>query len=158
MSDRPRSRRTPGSTALTPLLDMLFLLLFALLATSRSAESMDQAPREEIAIELPSVTGAGDEDPDAREPIEVTVAADGAVVLAGVDAPSPAALTERLEALVRLRGEVSLELRVDGATPHAVVADVLQATRAAGVHDVRFIAIDGGASDGGARFGAGGAR
>lgn len=158
MSARSGARRTPGSTALTPLLDMLFLLLFALLATSRSAESMDQAPREEIAIELPSVAGAGEEDPDARDPIELAVAPDGAVVLAGTPAPSPAALTERLQALARVGGEVSLELRVDGATPHAVVADVLQACRAAGVVDVRFIAIDGGAADRDAGFGGGGGR
>ncbi|MEL6428604.1 MAG: biopolymer transporter ExbD [Planctomycetota bacterium] len=153
------ARRTPrrgASNALTPLLDMLFLLLFALLATSRSAESVEARQEEEIGVELPRVQETGAGVPRAEEPLVVEVDAGGGVTLDARRIETPADLRAALEARATDDAAPSIELVVDGDTRHAVVADVLQSVRAAGVVDVRFLALAG--EDGAAFGGAGGAR
>ena len=156
MSHDLKLERRGTSTALTPLLDMLFLLLFTLLATSQSAESLDsELPEEEIAIELPSVQESQGTGERASEPLVLFVDASGGVTLAGAAIPTPAELRSSLEARVDAGEEVSLELNVDGDARHAVVADVLQAVRAAGVSDLRFLAHR--AEESASEFGAKGA-
>lgn len=154
------------SSALTPLLDTLFLLLFTLLATSRSASLVEAAVREEVAVELPSVEADGADGASDGESVLWTIAVDaeGTVSLLEGQEPglsaapvaTPRELAASLEAATS-RGALQVEIRADGDAAHRVVLDVLQAARKAGVSDVRFVAFE--AAEGGHRtFGEGGAR
>lgn len=162
----PRHSKSPaglGSSALTPLLDTLFLLLFTLLATSRSAAIVEHAVREEVAVNLPSIED-GDGSAAGAEAELVTIAVDeggGVRVLRGrapagesLDAETPAGLTRSLTRLVAKSSDVRVEIRADGEAQHAVVLGVLQAVRSAGCNDVRFIAVEAVAGSGSRPFGA----
>ncbi|MEE2940781.1 MAG: biopolymer transporter ExbD [Planctomycetota bacterium] len=146
------------SSALTPLLDTLFLLLFTLLATSRSATIVEDALREEVAVELPTVADSSSSGAarDAQQVLTIAVKGSGEVeVLPGQGAGTsaspvhtPAELTAALERASR-SAAARVEIRADGAAAHRIVLDVLQAVRRAGITDVRFIALE--ASAGGSR-------
>ncbi len=137
-----------GRSALTPLLDVLFLLLFAVLATvERDAQAAEaEAQRErEIDVRLPEVAqdvAAGAADDEERRRVELVVGADGSVTLHEDAEPttlvdSPGELAQRLgpdpERLV-------VEVRADADARHAVVIDLLQTLWSEGVVDVRFVA------------------
>ena len=157
-----RTRGALGSSALTPLLDTLFLLLFALLASSqRASVAPTEARSEEVRVELPTVDALqqparGDEH-DVR--VVVHVDADGAVTLLGGEGPVEATTRGALRTALEARaadapgGRVVVEIRADAEARHGVTVDVLQAVRAAGVVDVRFVATKGLVTDETRRFG-----
>ena len=159
-----RARGTLGQSALTPLLDTLFLLLFALLASSRRASMEPTTPTpEEVRVELPTVDPlAGESSDEARElRLVVHVEADDSVGLAGAGGllPTPTAgeLKEALErAASGTSGRVVVEVRADADARHGVTVDVLQTVRAAGIADVRFVATRGASEDDGRLLGASG--
>ncbi len=134
-----------GSIALgglTPLLDTLFLLLFALLALS---ESRAGAPSEEVVVELPQVEADASSAPAApRVSDALEIDTEGRVQ----HLPERALLRDReaLEAALSaalgdgLPEEVAVELRADRLAPHGVAVEVLQVLRLAGFVDVRLLA------------------
>lgn len=140
-----------GNSGLTPLLDVLFLLLFAVLASTDSA-STDTPDPEEVRVELPAVdpleSGAGDEDEAVR--IFLRIDADGTVTIIDEDGPHAtptagelrAALTEAM-ATAGATGHTIVEIRADADARHGVTVDVLQTVRAVGIVDVRFVATAG---------------
>ena len=155
MIPNKRSSRSLRSSALMPLLDTLFLLLFTLLATSRSATLVEESVREEISVSLPDVADGGVGESDAQASVLVIgVQPSGAIeAIVGLSAEgravpvaSPSALGALIDALrerdlsVRWRAEI----RADEDARHGVVLDVLQEVRLAGLVDVRFIAVEGG--------------
>ena len=140
-----RSKR--GSIALgglTPLLDTLFLLLFALLALS---ESRAGAPAEEITVELPRVEpGDAAQAHSARPVVRLDVDAGGVVRLSpgGEVLRDRAALDRALGAALggeaAVPEDVIIELRADRVAPHGVAVELLQHLRLAGFVDVRLLA------------------
>lgn len=161
-----RTSRSPaglGSSTLTPLLDTLFLLLFTLLATSRSEAIVERAVREEVAVELPSIEDGADAQAGNADVQLLTIAVleDGGVrVLSGASAEvhsrsaaSPSELEQMLAPAASSPGGARIEIRADGAARHAVVLEVLQAVRAAGCTDVRFIALEAESAPGPRGFG-----
>jgi biopolymer transport protein ExbD len=167
-SNTGRARGALGSSTLTPLLDTLFLLLFALLASSQRASTAPaEALPEEVRVELPTVDAlqqpAHGDEPDLR--LVVHVDAGGAVTLLGgaglVEATTASALRTALEAQATSAvGRRVVEIRADADARHGVTVDVLQAVRAAGIVDVRFVATKEHDANETRRFGeaAGGAR
>ncbi|MGK0482837.1 MAG: biopolymer transport protein ExbD [Planctomycetota bacterium] len=132
---------SPGQAALTPLLDTLFLLLFAVLASSDSKAAREDAPQE-IQVELPSVEDSGE--PSAEESeralILITIEAGGRVQIGDTGA-SPATAAELAAALVAVESGSSVEIRAHADARHAVVVEVLHGLREAGLLDVRFVAM-----------------
>ena len=138
-----------------PLLDTLFLLLFTLLATSRSATLVEESVREEISVTLPDVAdgGAGESDTEASV-LVVGVQPDGSIeAIAGLSTEGEAVPVESPAALGALIDSLALrdpgtrwraEIRADEDARHGVVLDVLQEVRRAGLVDVRFIAVTDG--------------
>lgn len=150
------SSRAPGQAALTPLLDTLFLLLFAVLASSEEKAARESTERtestaEEIQIELPSVDRDGDAvAPDVPlPPVVVVIEANGELRIAGESAPLAGA--QGLAALTSLdQPDVRVEIRAHADARHAVVVEVLHELQQLGVIDVRFVATQRdvtGASD-----------
>lgn len=143
LNTKPRS---VGQAALTPLLDTLFLLLFAVLAASDGAEARSKV-EEEVRLELPSVAddNAGGGNPAGDSPVVLAIDASGAVSVDGgaLQLASPAALDEFLESLA---SSATFEIRADADARHAVVVEVLHGLREAGFLDVSLIATRRGTS------------
>ena len=137
-----------GLRALTPLLDTLFLLLFALLALS---ESRQVAAPEEVRIRLPEVERGGDA-AEAADPFSISVDADSRVRLEGSDAvvesleELDAALAARLEHA--LPEDLPVDLVADADARHGVTVELLQHLRLRGFTRVQLLAT--GSDTGGA--------
>ena len=145
-----RASGSMGSSGLTPLLDVLFLLLFAILAASDSSSAETRTPDpEEVRVELPAVdpleSGEGNEAEVVR--IFLRIDADDCVTIVTEDGPrvtpTPAELRASLEAAMAAAaapGNTIVEIRADADARHGVTVDVLQTVRAVGIVDVRFVA------------------
>lgn len=148
-----------GRSALTPLLDVLFLLLFAVLATSERASSPsteESDGRAELDVRLPDVPEdeATAPSPDERERVELVIDANGDV---RVRRDGDETLVRDGGALVTAIGadDVVVEVRADADARHAVVLEVLHALWSAGIEDVRYVAAVSHEGDGPRVFGGG---
>lgn len=111
---------------LTPVIDMVFLLLIFFLAvtTFRQAET-------ELDIALPQAQAAGPISAALRE-IVVNVHADGSTVVAGRTLDG-AALDRLLRDAVAANPEQKVSVRGDRAAPYAEIARVLDVCKGAGI-------------------------
>lgn len=141
---RAGGRGSIGLGGLTPLLDTLFILIFALLALSdtRSAERA-----EPVRIQLPAVEPGGDEASRLTRRVEFEITADSTLRLAGTDE----ALRSREDVDAALAGAladpgavpelVGVEIRADRDSRHGVAVELLQHLRLRGFVNVELIAI-----------------
>ncbi|RMH29402.1 MAG: biopolymer transporter ExbD [Planctomycetota bacterium] len=123
-----RAPRATTDTAIeiTPMIDMVFLLLiFFLVATT-----FHQTERE-LDVALPQAAAAAPISAALRE-IVINVAADGSIVVAG-EPVEPERLREMLESAVAANPEQKVSVRGDRGTPYANVVRVLDVCKAAGV-------------------------
>jgi biopolymer transport protein ExbD len=145
----PKTRGAIGLGGLTPLLDTLFILIFALLALSdtRSAERA-----ETVRIQLPAVEPGGDESSQLSRRIEFEITADSILRVAGMDSvldsradvdsalarvlaePDPSGVVETLPELVLV------VIRADRDSRHGVAVELLQHLRLRGFVNVELIA------------------
>lgn len=138
-----KAPRSGGFAGLMPLVDTLFLLLFALLAVSETKA----VETEEVHVSLPEVRseeGAASA-PDLRVEIEVdadsNVRVAGGEALANVEDVDRALVSEIGDALPE---EVAVEIRADQASRYGVTVQLLQHLRLSGFVDVRLTALGGG--------------
>ena len=129
-----RRRRHEGVLELTPLIDVIFLLLiFFMVSTSFVVN-------REITIKLPESTSAASESNDQQ--LIMLVDAAGGFLIAGnlYRDTSVEALAEVLRG--QLGGQtadpVSIRLDVDEATDYRFVIKAMDVCRAAGISDVRL--------------------
>jgi len=138
---RKRMRRGAAAGGLTPLLDTLFILLFALLALSDVRTSNRQ---ERVRIELPEVEPGADPAPPAEMHITLEIDARSNVSLAGSDGRLETredldrALAGALERAVP--EEVVVEIVADREARHGVAVEVLQHLRLRGFTHVQLVA------------------
>jgi biopolymer transport protein ExbD len=129
---------------LTPLLDTVFLLIFALLALSRSADDTELVRVDLPVVDGENVQGAG---PEAR--VVLLIDAASRVRLAGDDAGPVLSTREALDAALgsaldrRLPEEVVVEIQADALARHGVAVELLQHLRLAGFSRVELLAISG---------------
>jgi len=130
-----------GVSGLTPLLDTLFLLIFALLAL---AQAPTNVKKDTLRVELPAVeSGSGTPPLDAKT-VTVHVDAQGAVRVQDQEEPLPT-LADLDPALSSLLGEsvpesVLVEIVADEAAPYGVAVTLLQHLRLAGFSRVGLLA------------------
>ena len=160
-------RKSIGSMVLrglTPLLDTLFILLFALLALS---DTRQVAQAEEVRIQLPSVEPGEDAPQAPAELFSIFVDAESAVRLEGLSGTSERIETfEALDAALAARlgdvlpEEVAIDIVGDADARHGVMVELLQHLRLRGFTRVQLLATsaESGASDPGGTFGRGGPR
>jgi len=129
---------------LTPLLDTLFILLFALLALSDTREA-DQA--EQVRIQLPAVEAGEGATAAPAERFSIFVDAESAVRLENAAdsarsitsfAELDAALAERLGTV--LPEEVAIDIVGDADARHGVMVELLQHLRLSGFTQVQLLA------------------
>ena len=136
----------PGMRGVTPFIDMLFILLFGMLALS---DTRTATSAETVRVRLPTV-----------EPVEEGESAEMKIIVIEVDAESRvrleggAATIEGPDALDRalaeeigdtLPDEFRIEIRADAESRQGVMATLLQHLRRAGFTDVSLLAL--GAED-----------
>jgi biopolymer transport protein ExbD len=157
LADRWREHRRAGSGAiglagLTPFLDTIFLLLFALLALS-DARTANRT--ELLRVELPAVEPADDAPRPLAARLVIEIDASSRVLLA--DSGRAAATPEELDGALRellgeaLPEEVTIEIQADRDARHGVAVALLQHLRLRGFVNVELVAL--GVSDGAEAFG-----
>lgn len=125
----PRKMSEAESLNMTPLIDVVFLLLiFFLVATSF------QRIQRELQVDLPSAKAAGTVSMDIR-PIAVTVSRDGKVTMAEKEVPIDE-LPERLREAVASAKKPRVFVRGDAKAFHEDIVLVLSACQEAGITDV----------------------
>ena len=136
-------KKTLGSIAfggLTPLLDTLFILLFALLVTTE-AKTAD-APSEEIRVHLPEVESGGSEAAGFAVSLTVEIDEDSRVLIEGNELTTDEALDRAVSARLgdALPEEVSIELFADRDARHGVAVELLQYFRLRGFVNIQLLA------------------
>ncbi|MHC4953268.1 MAG: ExbD/TolR family protein [Planctomycetota bacterium] len=135
-----RTQQTRGGVM--PFIDLLFILLFSLLAMSETRKSASQEP---VRIHLPEVEPGGNDDAaDARATVVLEIDNDSTIRVQGIDeiVDSP----EELDALIdrQLEGrhpeECEVEIRGDTKADHGVSVAVLQHLRNRGFAGVALLA------------------
>lgn len=130
-----------AARALTPLLDVLFLLLFALLALSDTRTAREA---ERVRVELPAVEPADRASPSPGRIVALEIDRDSRVrVAGGAPLATRAALDDALAAALGdgVPEEVAVDLLADRDARHGVVAEVLQQLRLRGFVRVRLAAL-----------------
>jgi len=125
---RPPKRDEGMSIELTPMIDMVFLLLiFFLVATT-----FHQTERE-MQIALPEAASAGPISASLRE-IVINVQADGAMIVSGREMDADA-LRSLIADAVETNPEQKVTVRGDRETPYALIVSALDACKSAGVQE-----------------------
>lgn len=139
-----RMRASIAFAGLTPLVDTLFILLFALLALSDARTSHET---ELVRVRLPEVEPAADSPaPAATTHAVLEVSADSSVHVPAVPGEEVSTREELDAVLARLLGdrvpeEVVVEIHADREARHGVVVELLQHLRLRGFVDVQLIAV-----------------
>lgn len=134
-----RRRREHPDLEITPLIDIVFLLLiFFLVTTSFSQASGGEHEETEIPVQLPeSSTGQGGSTSDR---VVLFVQKDGAVTLRGDAEMKDGPLAEKLADLHDRHPKMRIMLKGDEEASHGRLIDVLDELRAAGFRDVNLVA------------------
>lgn len=135
-------RLRPQMKGVIPFLDLLFVLLFSLLALSDSKRSAEQ---EAVRIQLPAVEPASGEEGPLRPAIILEIDAESHVRLAGRPEPigSPADLDRALAKRVgnALPEQFEVEIHGDARAKHGVGVALLQHLRNKGFASVALLAV-----------------
>ena len=128
---RRRTGRGEAAVELTPLIDVVFLLLiFFMVSTTFKGEE-----ESVLAVELPEAEGAPVETVDAA--IVVRVDADGAVAVDDVTLADGE--VETVAEALRAATGTRVEIAADAAARHDAVVRVLDAAGRAGLTEVRIL-------------------
>lgn len=125
MNFKGRGRDDDVSLDMTPLIDVVFLLLIFFMLTA----SFTQAQR--LKVELPKAE-QGEPSPDQSKDWTIEIDAHGNYALNG-EALAPEQLEVRLRELPERTEETVLLIRADARTEHQAVVQALNAAKAAGL-------------------------
>ncbi|MFB9885594.1 ExbD/TolR family protein [Balneatrix alpica] len=128
-----RQRREEASVNLTPLIDVVFLLLiFFMVSTTFERD-------RPLQLSLPSSAASVEESPP--EAIEVSISADGQVAVNDqlLQDGELGTLLQALRALGKGNAEVPILISADASTPHQFVVRALDAAGQAGHPQVRIL-------------------
>lgn len=134
---RRRGRRSMPMSEInvTPFVDVMLVLLIIFMVA---------APLLTVGVpvELPK-TAAGALPSEAEEPLTITLAADGRVVLMETEVEQ-ATLINQLRAIAAERESQKVYIRADGSIPYEAVVTVMGALNAAGFNDIGLVTDTGG--------------
>ena len=128
MNFKGHARRDEVSLDMTPLIDVVFLLLIFFMLTA----SFTQAQR--LKVELPKAE-QGEQAPDPSKEWVIEIDAQGAYALNG-EALAAGDLTLRLRELPGRTDQTVIQIRADAKTEHQAVVRALDAARSAGINHI----------------------
>lgn len=131
MNLRPRREREPDIN-LTPLIDVVFLLLIFFMVSTTFERS------SELAIELPEATSPPEQ--QEREAIEVAIDASGRFYVNGTELinTQPSSVKQALSRAAAGRDDAPIVISADGRSPHQAVVTVMDAARQLGLVHLTF--------------------
>lgn len=121
---------------LTPLVDIVFLLLIFFMVTSTFARE------QSLNVELPEVSSASGKT-DGPSPLVISISETGATIIEGKEVP-PAELMARLKDITQKNNDLprtAVVVRADKKTPHGQVVKVLDACDRAGIRNVSLATV-----------------
>lgn len=137
MIARKQHRRKPVGFQMTPMIDIVFLLIIFFLVSNHLAQREQRLP-----VDLPSAATGQRVSPDAKAPLSVTVQSDGQIWQAGEWLSLDRLLT-RLKDRKKQQGEaVELRVRCDRATEYRHIERLLREAAEAGIWDVTFAVVE----------------
>ena len=135
---RRRGRRKTAPMAeinVTPFVDVMLVLLIIFMV---AAPLMTVG----VPVELPK-TAAGALPSDSEEPLTVTIAVDGRVLIQTTETDITELVT-KLQAIASERASTRVYLRADGAVAYERVVQVMGALNAGGFSDIGLVTDTGG--------------
>ncbi|WP_293449178.1 protein TolR [Planktotalea sp.] len=133
---RRRGRARPmAEINVTPFVDVMLVLLIIFMV---AAPLMTVG----VPVELPK-TAAGSLPSDAEEPLTVTIAADGRIMIQTTQTQTSELVT-KLQAIASERTSTRVYLRADGAVAYEQVVQVMGALNAGGFSDIGLVTDTGG--------------
>ncbi len=130
----PRSKRL--SLNMTPMIDVVFLLIIFFLVSSQLAQQESR-----VVVELPKAETAQPDLPDPTPRLTLTIAADGTVYLADQPVSLDDLHIQLEQRWEKLGPEAELRIRVDRNVRYALVGKTLQAAARVGIARVVFAAL-----------------
>lgn len=126
------SRRTPVGANMTPMIDVVFLLIIFFLVSSHLAKQETRPPLD-LPTAGPQLAGVF-----SAERLTVNINADHSISVSGASVDA-----QRLAALMRLHAEehgtsAAVRIRTDRSIPYALVEPVLRQAALAGVTQITF--------------------
>ncbi len=135
---------SPALKGITPLLDVLFILLFALLALS---ETKTSNPAELLRVQLPQVEPETDQSPDISQKLVLVLDANSRIHVgeAGVAVASMEEFDAVLAAVIgdAMPEDIAIEIQGDRQARHGSTVGLLQHLRLRGFQKVMFLAAGG---------------
>lgn len=131
------TRRANVGFNMTPMIDVVFLLIIFFLLSSHLAQRENR-----IQVDLPTASSGEDDLPSSQPRVTVTVLEDGSVLLAGRPIELTA-LPSALQARQEKAGErIELRIRSDRRVPYRIVEPVLSSAAEADVWNVTFAVLE----------------
>ena len=135
---RGRSRRALSEINVTPLVDVMLVLLIIFMI---SAPLLTAG----VPLQLPK-TEAGAIS-DQKEPLTISIRSDGAIFVQAVEVPF-AELAPKMKSLADSGFDKPVYVRADGRAPYAVVAQVMASLSQSGFTSIGLLTDTGGPSSG----------
>ncbi len=128
-----RSHRQPVALNMTPLIDVVFLLIIFFLVSSHLARQETQ-----LELDLPTASSGKEALAETGQRLTVNVLADGRVMLGSTEAPRDQ-IARRLEYERGHSGDdLEVRIRADRSVPYGTVEPILLACAKAGIWNVTF--------------------
>ena len=129
------SPRAPVSFNMTPMIDVVFLLIIFFLVSSHLARQESQLP-----LPLPVADTGSEAVDDDHQRVVINIRSDGTIQLAGrsVDLPQ---LTQRLRNELAESRNLELRIRGDRTVPYQFVQPVMAAAADVGIWQVTFAVV-----------------
>lgn len=121
-----------ASINMTPMIDVVFLLIIFFLVSSHLAKQENS-----LKLDLPEAVSALDEE-SAREIMVVNVLPDGSWKLAGVELNEDALLAAMKRRVREVGGDLNLKIRTDRSVKYRRLEPILEAATEAGVGNIGF--------------------
>ena len=131
----PRTART--GINMTPMIDIVFLLIIFFLVSSHLARQEATLP-----VSLPLAASGEHDAPSPRPRLTLTVQADGSWWVAGQAIRGPA-LRRRLQAALQTQGaDLELRVRASRDVPYQTIEPIMVAAAETGIWNLTFAVID----------------
>jgi biopolymer transport protein ExbD len=118
---------------MTPMIDVVFLLIIFFLVSSHLARQEAQLP-----LPLPTAESGSTPDEMTQRRLTVNVLSDGSVLLAGKPVPAGQLQRRLQQAVLERGGDLEVRVRGDRSVPYRAVEPILLACAKSGIWNVAF--------------------
>jgi len=126
-----RQTSEPVQVNMTPLIDVVFLLLIFFMVTT-------SFPDQQLSLQLPTASSSEANQPPRANVFSLALMADGRMQLGDQDISDAEGLKKSLEALLDQQPEPALLIRAEQDTPHQQLVMALDIARQLGIQQLRI--------------------